>query len=78
MASRFKRDPRDPSPAVEEALRLYKLPRRKPTDADRPPLRPWAGPKIKPLPGQLQIEELSGEEWHRFHSEAQSELDRQA
>jgi hypothetical protein len=54
-------DPRDRSnPGLAETLRLLKLPRHKPTDADRPPPSPAPGRKIEPLPGQLDL--LEGDE----------------
>jgi hypothetical protein len=57
MASRSSRDPRDRSnPGLAEARRLLRLPRRKPTDADRPPVSPAPGRKINPLPGQLDLD----------------------
>lgn len=48
------------SPGLAEARRLHGLPRRKPTDADRPPVRPSPGTKVTPLPGQLNL--LDGDE----------------
>ena len=61
MATRRSSDPRDRgNPALAEARRLHALPRRRPTDADRPPLRPASGrKKIKRIDGQL---ELGGDE----------------
>ena len=57
MTSRSSGDPRDRiNPAVAETLRLLKLPQRKPTDADRPPVKPAPGRKIKPLRGQLDLD----------------------
>ncbi len=44
------------SPGVSESLRLRKLPQRKPTEADRPPVTPLPGRQIKPLPGQLDLD----------------------
>jgi hypothetical protein len=42
-------------PALTETLRLLGLPKRKPTDADRPPVSTLPGRKVKPLPGQLEL-----------------------
>jgi hypothetical protein len=40
---------------MREALRAYKLPKRKPTDDDRPPPSTFPGKKSKPLPGQTDL-----------------------
>jgi len=50
-------DPRDRplSPGLAEALRLLRLEKRKPTEADRPPTSTLPGRKVKPLPGQLSL-----------------------
>ena len=42
-------------PGMREALRAYKLPRRKPTDEDRPLPSTFLGKKTKPLPGQTDL-----------------------
>ena len=44
------------SPGLAETLQVLKLPARKPTDADRPPVTSTPGPKIKPLRGQLDLD----------------------
>ena len=57
MSSRSSGDPRDRvNLAVAETRQLLKLPRRRPTDADRPLVTPAPGRKIKPLPGQLDLD----------------------
>jgi len=43
-------------PAIREALRIKGLEQRKPTEADRPPIRPFSGRKSKPIPGQLTLD----------------------
>jgi hypothetical protein len=42
-------------PGLCEALRLSRLPKRKPTEADRPPPSTLPGRKTRPLPGQLSL-----------------------
>jgi hypothetical protein len=50
-------DPRDRiSPGLAQALRALRLPRRKPTDGDRPPIKPARGRKITPISGQLDLD----------------------
>jgi hypothetical protein len=44
------------SHGLADALRLLGRPKRRPTDADRPPVTPASGRKVKPLPGQLDSE----------------------
>jgi hypothetical protein len=47
----------DPTPpGVKKALQALRLPKRKPTDADRPPPSTFPGRKAKVLPGQLDFE----------------------
>ena len=41
--------------ALTEALRAHKLPRRAPTEADRPPMSTLGGRKVNVLPGQLEL-----------------------
>jgi hypothetical protein len=48
-------------PGLREALRMHGLPRRKPTEADRPPPQPLPGPKPNHIPGQLELTD-TGEE----------------
>ena len=56
MRSRSSGDPRDrANPALAETRRLLKLPRRRPTDDDRPAVRPALGRKVQPIPGQLEL-----------------------
>ncbi len=50
------------SPGLREALRALAAPRRKPTDADRPPPSVFPGRKAKALPGQLEVGEHVDEE----------------
>jgi len=50
------------SPGLREALRALAAPRRKPTDADRPPPSVLPGRKTKALPGQLVVGEHVAEE----------------
>ena len=42
-------------PALVEALRLLRKPRRAPTEADCPPVRPLPGPKPRILDGQIDL-----------------------
>jgi hypothetical protein len=44
---------------LSEALRARGLPQRKPTEHDRPPPQPLPGPKARPLPGQLSLDEIT-------------------
>ena len=60
MMSPSSRDPRGTSPGLAEALRLLRLERRRPSDDDRPRVTPLAGPKVRPLRGQLNL--LEGNE----------------
>lgn len=43
------------SPSHRETLRALALPKRKPTEADAPPVTPFPGKRIKPTPGQLDV-----------------------
>jgi hypothetical protein len=47
------------NPGLRDAVRAKRLPARPPTEGDRPPPQPFPGPKRKPLPGQIKIEEAS-------------------
>jgi hypothetical protein len=42
-------------PGMRDALRASKLPKRKPTDDDRPPPSTFGGKKPKLLPGQTDL-----------------------
>jgi hypothetical protein len=44
---------------LREALRARRLPARPPTEDDRPPMQPLPGPRRKPLPGQMTLEEAT-------------------
>jgi hypothetical protein len=45
----------EPSEGMREATRALALPKRKPTDADRPPVSTLPGPRAQVLPGQLDL-----------------------
>jgi hypothetical protein len=45
----------EPSDGMREAKRALALPKRKPTDADRPPTSTFTGPRARVLPGQLDL-----------------------
>jgi hypothetical protein len=47
------------SRGLSEALRARGLSKRKPTEHDRPRPQPPPGPKIRPLPGQLSLDDAS-------------------
>ena len=49
------------SEGVREALRATALPARRPTEADRPPPQPFAGPERKALPGQMKLGETNND-----------------
>ena len=42
--------------ALTAALQAHKLPKRAPTEADRPPTSTLPGRKVKVLPGQLELD----------------------
>ena len=46
----------DDAPGLRKAKRALALPRRRPTDGDRPRLSTFPGPKPKLLPGQLDFD----------------------
>lgn len=57
MSFRSNRDARDRvSGGLLDALRLLKLEKRRPTDADRPPVIPMPGRKVRPHRGQLDLD----------------------
>jgi hypothetical protein len=47
------------SRGLTEALRARGLPKLKPSENDRPPVKPLPGPKLHPLPGQLSLADES-------------------
>jgi hypothetical protein len=47
-----------PNRSLTEALRAARLPKRKPTEDDRPPPRPFPGRKSRFIPGQLTFNEI--------------------
>jgi len=66
MTSRSDARDRPLSPGLAEALRLLRLEKRRPTEADRPPPSTLPGRKLRPLAGQLELgaepEETLGDE----------------
>jgi hypothetical protein len=46
-------------PGLTAALRARRLEKREPTERDRPPPQPFPGPRRKPLPGQMTLEETT-------------------
>jgi hypothetical protein len=57
------RSERREHPSVTEARRLAGLPRRAPTESDRPPVRAMPSKPPKLPPGQLQLD-LDGNDGH--------------
>lgn len=44
-----------PTPAERETLKALAAPKRKPTEADAPPVTSFPGKRVKPTPGQLDV-----------------------
>ena len=51
-----RRDPRATPKGLLEALRLRRLPARRPTDGDRPPVSTLPGRKAEAIPGQMTLD----------------------
>ena len=54
MAASWKQ-PNAAPPGLREALRALKLPKRAPTDDDRPPVKPFPGRKPTLIDGQIDL-----------------------
>jgi hypothetical protein len=56
MATRRRRRARQKSAGLREALRALRLAKRAPTESDAPRPSTFPGRKMKPLPGQLDLD----------------------